>query len=372
MRAPGGASPARRSSPRRARRRRAPPPPIPSPSPAVQPRRSASRRVRIARPSPSPLVRHPACHHTRGRRRRRRRRGESNNAGHPGRQRHARAPITWAATATSGPPARASIASRPEGGASPPTSARRRTPCPRSPAWSPGSSARPTRCWPIPRGQDHNFPVAVDDHTPVLADLFRAAGEPVRIEHGRYIGGGTLTASFDNLANFANHPKWFVRGYEYHVSVTPGTQRMVGAEVLHRRLFPWLAQHAGEDFFLFVHYWDVHGPYLAPAPFGAEYPRPAGGRRRPRAPRRRGRRLRPRLGPGGRDDARGAGPDRRLRRRDRLLRPHVRPAARPPGRAWGSGSGPSWPSPPTTGRAWPSTACPSPTTSSTTPPCTSP
>ena len=123
-----------------------------------------------------------------------------------------------------------------------------------------------------PSGQDHNFPVGVDDHTPVLADLFRAAGEPVRIEHGRYVGGGTLTASFDNLANFPNHPKWFVRGYEYHVSVTPGTHRMVGADVLHHRLFPWLEQHKDEDFFLFVHYWDVHGPYLAPAPHGAAYP----------------------------------------------------------------------------------------------------
>jgi len=123
-----------------------------------------------------------------------------------------------------------------------------------------------------PSGRNHNFPAAVDDHTPVLADHFRAAGEPVRIEHGRYTGGGTLTASFDNLVNFANHPKWFVRGYEYHVAVTPGIQRMVGAEVLHRRLFPWLEQHAGDDFFLFVHYWDVHGPYLAPAPFGEAYP----------------------------------------------------------------------------------------------------
>ena len=47
---------------------------------------------------------------------------------------------------------------------------------------------------------------------------------------------------------------------------------MVGAEVLHRRLFPWLEQHAGESFFLFVHYWDVHGPYLAPPPYGADYP----------------------------------------------------------------------------------------------------
>ncbi len=123
-----------------------------------------------------------------------------------------------------------------------------------------------------PSGQNPNFPVALDDTTPVLADLFRAAGPPIEIADGRYVGGGTLTASFDNLANFPNHPKWFVRGYEYHVSVTPGIQRMVGADVLHRRLFPWLEQHAGESFFLFIHYWDVHSPYLAPKPFGAEYP----------------------------------------------------------------------------------------------------
>ena len=128
-----------------------------------------------------------------------------------------------------------------------------------------------------PSGQNHNFPVAVDDRTPVLADVFRAAGDArgggVRIEHGRYVGGGTLTASFDNLINFANRPKWFARGYEYHVCVTPGTHRMVGAEVLHHRLFPWLEQHADEDFFLFVHYWDVHGPYLAAGGHGADYPR---------------------------------------------------------------------------------------------------
>ncbi|HET7767785.1 MAG TPA: sulfatase [Chloroflexota bacterium] len=123
-----------------------------------------------------------------------------------------------------------------------------------------------------PSGQNHNFPVAVDDHTPVLADVFRAAGEPIKYEVGRYVGGGSLTASFDNLINFPNRPKWFARGYEYHVNVTPGTHRMVGAEIIHRRLFPWLAQHKDEDFFLFVHYWDVHGPYLAPPGYGEQYP----------------------------------------------------------------------------------------------------
>jgi arylsulfatase A-like enzyme len=81
-----------------------------------------------------------------------------------------------------------------------------------------------------------------------------------------------MTASFDNLINFSNRPKWFARGYEYHVCVTPGTHRMVGADVLHHRLFPWLEQHKDEDFFLFVHYWDVHGPYLAPGGHGADYP----------------------------------------------------------------------------------------------------
>ncbi|CAA9245918.1 MAG: Choline-sulfatase [uncultured Chloroflexi bacterium] len=123
-----------------------------------------------------------------------------------------------------------------------------------------------------PSGQNQNFPVGVDDYTPMLADLFRASGPTIEMAHGRYVSGGTLTASFDNLVNFPNHPRWFVRGYEFHVNVTPGNQRMVGAEVLHRRLFPWLEQHAREDFFLFIHYWDVHGPYLAPAPHGEQYP----------------------------------------------------------------------------------------------------
>ena len=220
-----------------------------------------------------------------------------------------------------------------------------------------------------PLRPESQLPVAVDDHTPVLADLFRAAGEPVRIEHGRYVGGGTLTASFDNLANFPNHPRWFVRGYEYHVAVIPGTQRMVGAEVLHRRLFPWLEQHAGESFFLFVHYWDVHGPYLAP-PLRRGLPRTAGGEAIP-VPLRRGA-----------DYVRGWGPVEEITPEARAridaydggiayfdamfgnLLDHLD--------ALGIGRQAVVPSPPTTGRAWPSTASPSPTTPSTTPRCTCP
>ncbi|HEX2185083.1 MAG TPA: sulfatase, partial [Chloroflexota bacterium] len=148
-----------------------------------------------------------------------------------------------------------------------------------------------------PSGRHPNFPVALDDTTPVLADLFRAAGPEVELANGRYVAGGTLTASFDNLINFPNHPKWFVRGYEDHVAVTPGTQRMVGAEVLHRRLFPWLEQHAAEDFFLFVHYWDVHGPYLAPSPFGRDFPAQTVGREIPTSTAPGGEAYGPRWGP---------------------------------------------------------------------------
>jgi arylsulfatase A-like enzyme len=44
---------------------------------------------------------------------------------------------------------------------------------------------------------------------------------------------------------------------------------VVGGEV-NRRLLPWIRQHCGESFFLFVHYWDPHLPYNQPD----EYARP--------------------------------------------------------------------------------------------------
>src|SRR5688500_10673326 len=52
-----------------------------------------------------------------------------------------------------------------------------------------------------PSGQNHNFPVAVDDHTPVLADVFRAAAAASKVEVGLSVGAERLTTPSDDLTH---------------------------------------------------------------------------------------------------------------------------------------------------------------------------
>ena len=42
------------------------------------------------------------------------------------------------------------------------------------------------------------------------------------------------------------------------------------------RVLSWLEQHAKENFFLYLHAIDPHGPYAPPAPFDAWYRQVAG------------------------------------------------------------------------------------------------
>ncbi|NOZ19762.1 MAG: sulfatase-like hydrolase/transferase [Planctomycetes bacterium] len=96
--------------------------------------------------------------------------------------------------------------------------------------------------WCVPNA--HNS--ILDDETPVLAEIFRAAGY--------------TTAAFDNLFSFANRPKWFVRGNEWYVDVTKtfGRHHTTCLRDIDVRLLPWLREHARENLFLFVHPWDTH------------------------------------------------------------------------------------------------------------------
>ena len=77
------------------------------------------------------------------------------------------------------------------------------------------------------------------------------------------VSRGYATAAVDNLYD---NKKGFARGYETYMN--PGLRRKAGllitAEELNARALPWLRQHAGEPFFLFLHYWDPHTPYLPP------------------------------------------------------------------------------------------------------------
>jgi arylsulfatase len=63
--------------------------------------------------------------------------------------------------------------------------------------------------------------------------------------------------------------KWFIRGYDDYM-VPPGRSRSP-ASVINGMAFPWLDEHGGEDFFLFLHYWDAHIPYVPPEPFRTQY-----------------------------------------------------------------------------------------------------
>ena len=88
-------------------------------------------------------------------------------------------------------------------------------------------------------------------------------------DDGRY-----TTAAFDNLFSFKSHMKQFVRGFEWYVNCT-GTPRsihhhLVGGD-LNKRLLPWIRHHKDRPFFLFVHYWDPHGPYNQPEKFARPF-----------------------------------------------------------------------------------------------------
>ncbi len=60
---------------------------------------------------------------------------------------------------------------------------------------------------------------------------------------------------------------YFSRGFNYYMNPVAGrrdlTQRVTADEV-NSYAIPWIREHKGEDFFLFIHYWDPHTPYLPP------------------------------------------------------------------------------------------------------------
>jgi arylsulfatase A-like enzyme len=77
---------------------------------------------------------------------------------------------------------------------------------------------------------------------------------------------GCRTGAVDHLFSMK---EWFIRGYEDYL-VPPGRSRSPGS-VINEMAFPWLDEHASEDFFLFLHFWDAHIPYVPPEPFLSRY-----------------------------------------------------------------------------------------------------
>jgi arylsulfatase A-like enzyme len=106
--------------------------------------------------------------------------------------------------------------------------------------------------------------IVLDDSVPTLSEILRSED--------------FVTASIDNMVNFASHPKWFVRGYQYYINpkATPYhpeinlfTSRyrrdivestdMVTADEINQPLIECVKNFQKKKFMLFAHYWDPHG-----------------------------------------------------------------------------------------------------------------
>ena len=74
---------------------------------------------------------------------------------------------------------------------------------------------------------------------------------------------GYMTCAVDNLGEWQIG---FSNGYEFYIDPTRRRGLSINADnrEINRRAIPWLTQFAKEKFFMFVHYWDTHTPYLPP------------------------------------------------------------------------------------------------------------
>jgi len=100
----------------------------------------------------------------------------------------------------------------------------------------------------------------VDDETPMLAE---------KLQEQRYV-----TCAIDNLIHsMAFHPKWFARGIEYYITyAVKYVQGKARADDVNARALPWIEQHRGDKFYMFIHYWDPHQGYSPPPPFDSRFP----------------------------------------------------------------------------------------------------
>jgi len=78
---------------------------------------------------------------------------------------------------------------------------------------------------------------------------------------------GFTTSAVDNLYQLK---EWFARGYRYYTN-SVGDNRWIDGRTVNELAFPWLERHKDEPFFLFLHYWDAHTPYLPPDAYVPEF-----------------------------------------------------------------------------------------------------
>jgi arylsulfatase A-like enzyme len=74
---------------------------------------------------------------------------------------------------------------------------------------------------------------------------------------------GYTTCAVDNLWKMK---PWFNRGYEFYIDPSHRHTYIhsITADVINARALEWIKNHANEKFFIFIHYWEPHTPYIPP------------------------------------------------------------------------------------------------------------
>jgi arylsulfatase A-like enzyme len=114
----------------------------------------------------------------------------------------------------------------------------------------------------------------IPDDLPLLQESFRAAGIPT----AAFVAGYPVTTRFgfdrgfdvfdDDFSEAFGDHRLTVRRLLDQGIYARGAPRERIADAVIERARPWLEGHAEQGFFCWVHLFDPHGPYEAPAPFG--------------------------------------------------------------------------------------------------------
>lgn len=112
--------------------------------------------------------------------------------------------------------------------------------------------------YPDAHGVHHNGIYKLRDDEETLAEHLHAAG----FETAAFVGAYVLNRGFGTEQGFTTYDDIDVNRFAGGRDQVFEAQR--SADDVNARVFPWLAAHAGQRVFLWVHYYDAHEPYAPP------------------------------------------------------------------------------------------------------------
>src|SRR5579863_3795066 len=136
----------------------------------------------------------------------------------------------------------------------------------------------------LPHQHGANWQDPVDTSRWTLAEVLRAYGyETAGFAANTYLEAGWGMSqgfqAYDDVSAFGRHNlsdtwagKQVLQPWYYDL-VQPDHFDRVEASDLNSRVVSWYQRRSGQPFFLFVNYFDAHGPYLSPPPFDRRFGR---------------------------------------------------------------------------------------------------